>query len=108
MEESTRDVLEEWVRIITSNRGLMVVLIVLYLVGLVVSYGICRTKIFNELIDIADVVMSVISSILWPGMIVVGCGLAAIVIIFYAIGKLLDFLVRAMKRITKRMYKNEK
>lgn len=108
MEESARDVLEELVRPIISNRGLMAVLIVLYLVGLVVSYGICRTKLFNELSDMACVVMSVISSILWPGMIVVACWLAVIVIIFYAIGKLLDFLVRAMKRITKRMYKNEK
>lgn len=92
MEESAKNVLEEWVRIISSNRGLMAVLIVLYLIGIIVAYGIVRNKIIDY-DDPVDVCLSAITSLLWPGMLIVGSVLFLVSYSFYLFGKFMDFLV---------------
>lgn len=92
MEESARDVLEEWVRIITSNRGLMAVLIVLYLIGIIVAYDITRKKIMDD-DDPMEVGLSAITSLMWPGMLIVGAVLFLVGYSFYLFGKFMDFLV---------------
>ena len=77
----------------------MIALIIIgYILGMVIVYGIARNFILKD-DDFADICLSVCVGIMWPGFLafgMVGCVLCAV---FWGIGKLLDFLVFAVKNL---------
>lgn len=75
-----------------------VCIIVGYILGMAIAYGIVRTKIMEE-DDLVDTGLSVCVGLLWPGFLVLFIIGGILAGIFWIIGKLLDFPVQAVKNL---------